>query len=459
MTKARDIADFKFENIVDTGTEGTKVATGTTAQRGSTTGQWRYNSTTGFFEGRNANGEFSTLEPTPTVSSVDVSEVDSQAGGNQTFVITGNNFTSGGTIKFIGNAGTDITANTTTHNSGTQQTAVAPKASFLNAQEPYKIRYTSSSGLQGTSATGLINVDTTPTWSTASGQVGGDVFENLAMTNTTLTATDADNDTIAYSIQSGALPTGISLNSSTGVLSGTPTTAISSDTTYSFTARATANSKTADRAFNIIVKNANLGHHAGVQQGSMSGGTAWFDSGNSYHGIEVGSSHTFAAGDLITQFQTRKSGTGTQDFWTCVYEGTSTTNGYVIIAAWKFSYTNSEGNVMTHLCSNATQTVTHNGISLASGNKFVIPSSSTTTNGTGTYYLGWIAKDGSGSGSLYVDTSGLGNSGNINYIDTSTLASNLSLSDAKPDDLSSGTVVVFSNIGEATGLHINASGS
>ena len=36
MTKARDIADFKFENITDTGTEGTKVASGTTAQRGST---------------------------------------------------------------------------------------------------------------------------------------------------------------------------------------------------------------------------------------------------------------------------------------------------------------------------------------------------------------------------------------------------------------------------------------
>ena len=28
MTKARDIADFKFEDIVDTGTEGTKVASG-----------------------------------------------------------------------------------------------------------------------------------------------------------------------------------------------------------------------------------------------------------------------------------------------------------------------------------------------------------------------------------------------------------------------------------------------
>ena len=54
--------DVSFENMSDTGTEGTKVASGTTAQRGSTTGQWRYNSTTGFFEGRGAS-EFSTLEP------------------------------------------------------------------------------------------------------------------------------------------------------------------------------------------------------------------------------------------------------------------------------------------------------------------------------------------------------------------------------------------------------------
>ena len=43
--------DVSFENITDTGTEGTKVASGTTAQRGSTTGQFRFNSTTGKFEG------------------------------------------------------------------------------------------------------------------------------------------------------------------------------------------------------------------------------------------------------------------------------------------------------------------------------------------------------------------------------------------------------------------------
>ena len=67
MTKARTIADLGtgFVNISDTGTEGTKVASGTTAQRGSTTGQWRFNSTTGFFEGYDGSN-FATLEPNPT---------------------------------------------------------------------------------------------------------------------------------------------------------------------------------------------------------------------------------------------------------------------------------------------------------------------------------------------------------------------------------------------------------
>jgi len=80
MTKARDLANFNPTNITDTGTEGTRVASGTTAQRGSTTGQWRFNTTTGFFEGRNATGVFQTLEPTPTITSVNDGEVDSASG-------------------------------------------------------------------------------------------------------------------------------------------------------------------------------------------------------------------------------------------------------------------------------------------------------------------------------------------------------------------------------------------
>jgi len=242
-----------FNNIVDQGTEGTKVAVGTTAQRGSTTGQWRFNSDTGFFEGRNATGSFSTLEPTPTITSVDVTEVDSQAGGNQTLVITGTNFSSGGTISFIGNAGTDFNATSTTYNSVTQVTAVAPKASFLNAQEPYKIKFTASSGVEGTSGSGLISVDTSPTWTTAAGNIGS-VLESSAA-NITVAATDPDSDTIAYTETGGTVlsTNNLSLNSSTGVITGTAP-AVSNDTTLTFDLRATANSKTVDRTFNIIIQ-------------------------------------------------------------------------------------------------------------------------------------------------------------------------------------------------------------
>jgi len=253
MTKARDIADFKFENIVDTGTEGTKVASGTTAQRGSTTGQWRFNSTIGFFEGRNADGTFTTLEPTPKITSVDVTEVDSTAGGNVTFVITGENLSTGGTIAFVGTSA-EFNADTSTFNSATQYTAVKTKSSFLNAQEPYKIKFTSATGNSGTSAVGLISVDSSPTWTTNAGNIAT-IFDAQTGNHVTVAATDAEGDTISYSEinatnLSGA---GLSLNSSTGVISGDPNN-VSGDTTVSFDLRATANNKNVDRTFNVIIK-------------------------------------------------------------------------------------------------------------------------------------------------------------------------------------------------------------
>ena len=244
--------DVSFENISDTGTEGTKVATGTTAQRGTTTGQWRYNTTTNFFEGRASNGSFIGLEPTPTVTSVDDGEIDSAGGGNQTLVISGTNFTTGGTISFIGNAGSDFNASTTTINSTLQCTAVAPKASFLNAQEPYRIKFSSPTGLAGTSSTGLISVDNVPTFGVASGTLGTLPNGNRASSGiTTVTATDAEGDSVTFSKISGTLPTGITFNSN-GTFSGTAN-AESSNTTYTFTIRATAGGKTTDRQYTITV--------------------------------------------------------------------------------------------------------------------------------------------------------------------------------------------------------------
>ena len=75
MTKARTIADLGtgFVNISDTGTEGTKVASGTTAQRGSTTGQIRFNTTTNLAEYYDGSA-FKSIDSPPTVTSIDDTE-------------------------------------------------------------------------------------------------------------------------------------------------------------------------------------------------------------------------------------------------------------------------------------------------------------------------------------------------------------------------------------------------
>jgi len=237
-------------NIVDTGTEGTRVATGTTAQRGSTAGQFRFNSTTGLAEYYTGT-VFKSIDAPPTVSSLDVTEVDSNAGGNQTIIITGSGFSSGATVTFVGASGTDFNASTVTVDSATQITAVAPKASFLNAQEPYGVKVTNVSGLSVT-LSGQINVDTSPSWSTASGSLGS-LYEGTSA-SFSVSATDPDGDTVAYSETGGTVlsTNGLSINSSTGAITGTAGT-VSGDTTINFDLRATANSKTADRAFSIII--------------------------------------------------------------------------------------------------------------------------------------------------------------------------------------------------------------
>tara|TARA_B100002019_G_scaffold239840_1_gene215338 strand:- start:955 stop:2349 length:1395 start_codon:yes stop_codon:yes gene_type:complete len=249
LTKARDIADFKFENIVDVGTEGTKLATGTTAQRGSTQGQLRFNSTTGKFEGRGLNS-FVTIEPSPVISSVDVTEVASAAGGDQTFVITGENFSAGDTASFVGSDGTEVFASSTTIDSATQITAVIAKSSFVDSKEPYDVKIAKSTGTQGSLAD-QINVDNDPNWTTAAGNIASIPFNNTG-THATVVATDPEGDTISYSVVSGSLPTGTSLDSANGQITGTITNP-GSPTTYTFTVRATANSKTSDRQFNIQI--------------------------------------------------------------------------------------------------------------------------------------------------------------------------------------------------------------
>ena len=236
------------------GTEAARMPIGTTAQRtGAKSGDIRFNSSIALMEYYDGTA-WKSIDSPPTVTSVDDTEVDSAAGGNQTIVITGSNFNSGATVTFLGSAGADFAASTVTVDNGNQITAVAPKSSFLNAQEPYSVKVENTSGLSATLAS-QINVDNAPNWQTASGSLGNVIEGGSA--NFTVSATDPDSDTVSYSETTSVLSgAGFSLNSSTGAITGTAN-AVSSDTTSTFTLRATAGSKTADRSFNIVTRNLN----------------------------------------------------------------------------------------------------------------------------------------------------------------------------------------------------------
>ena len=251
MTKARDIADFKFENIVDTGTEGTRVATGTNAQRGSTAGQLRFNSETGLAEYYTGTA-FKAIDAPPTVSSVsstNITETDISSG-TYDLTISGTNFNTGATVKFIGNNAIEYNSPSVTVNSDTSITARVP-TSVTNANEPFDVKVTNISSLANT-LEDAFNVDASPVWTTASGSLGEVASNENA--NFTLVATDPEGNTVTYSETGGTVLTtnGLSLNSSTGVISGDPND-VASNTTISFTVRATSGTNTTDRNFSIII--------------------------------------------------------------------------------------------------------------------------------------------------------------------------------------------------------------
>ena len=235
------------------GDGGVGFSTATTTTRnalsGVRPGSIVFNHTTGLPEYYNGT-DWIPIDSPPSISSVSPTSVESAAGGNVTFTINGERFGIGVVVKLISNTGVELTPSPVTRVSATQITAVIAKNSFVNAQEPYDVKVINTSGLSSVLAD-QINVDNAPTWNTSAGNVAT-ISDQVGGNHVTLSASDAEGDTITYSENGSNLSgAGLVLGSS-GVISGNPND-VSSSTTVSFTGRATANSKTADRNFNIIV--------------------------------------------------------------------------------------------------------------------------------------------------------------------------------------------------------------
>lgn len=255
MSNYKDLKLDKFKdttNIVDTGTEGTKVAVGTTAQRGSTQGQIRFNTTSGLAEYYDGNS-FRAIDSPPTISGVSPTNVgESTISSNPSVVVTGSNFSSTVTVKIIGDDGTEITPNSTTRNSDTQITITLPSSGITNANEAYDVKVINASGLEFILANAFL-VNATPVFTVASGSLGTLADSDRAASNlTAVTATDSEGSTITFSITTGSAPAGLTFNSN-GTWSGTAD-AVNATATSNFTVTATDGAENATRDYSITVQ-------------------------------------------------------------------------------------------------------------------------------------------------------------------------------------------------------------
>ena len=250
------MATLKNTIINDTGY--LQVPSGTDNQRPgavsgtAVVGMLRYNSQRGNLETYTANNNWGGLEPPPIITGIS-GVINQDINGN--VQITGNNFVSGAVITISGAGVSNITRTvTTTFNSSTQLTFATAAASVnYVGGAAFNLTVTNPSGNYYTYSN-LGYIDREPLWSTSAGNLGTIYNNSLSGRTFTVVATDPDGNTISYAVTSGVLPPNMTLNSSTGVISGTPN-AVGSDTTYTFGITPTAAGySAAERSFNIIVK-------------------------------------------------------------------------------------------------------------------------------------------------------------------------------------------------------------
>jgi|688.fasta_scaffold01402_36 hypothetical protein len=214
---------------------------------------------------------------------------------NDTMTITGGNFATNVQVILIGTNNVEYAPKTTVRSSSTQIVVTRPDG-LLVSNGPYDVKVINPgitpAAQKPNQLTNTMFVGSGLTWTTAATLPP---FTPGTAYTTTVVASDPDASAITYSITAGSLPTGLSLNSSTGVISGT-----SNDTTTSTpTIRATdAGGNTADRQFSIS------------PTVSASGGTTVTSGGYRYHTFTSSGTFTVSRGGAVEIVTVAGGGSG-----------------------------------------------------------------------------------------------------------------------------------------------------
>jgi len=332
MSRIRDIANIlTAANVLSTDTEvSSAVSThatasnghygrGTTANRPASPsiGDLYFDTTlTSLIAYESTGWEKVSQDPAPQIASI--SPTTAVTTGT-TITVTGSNFKTGVVVQFIGSDTTVYSSPVATFVGDTTVTATTPTLSVAN--EPYDVKVINNDN-QFAILENALDAGGSPTWNTASGTVAT-INEQTAL-SVSVSATDPDGTSIVYS--SSNLPAWISLNSSTGALTGTSPD-ISSDTTYSFNITASDGLNTSSRSFNVISTLPPLLTEYLVVGGGGAGGAGSGSGGGGAGGYRTGSLTLTAATNYSVSVGTAglpitnsaRGGSGTQSQFSSIY--------------------------------------------------------------------------------------------------------------------------------------------
>ena len=261
-----DLRDFTGKNRKFTGDIGERISLGTTGQRVNTLGTLRFNTSTNLMEYYSGT-DWKSIDAPPVITSFSVDSpaqtnvtsgrVGSTGGGTVEIQVNGSLFdTTGANVTLVGSGETLSTASIT-RNSANLLTCNFTKADFDTTNDPYTIKVTNGSGLSAELVDAIVT-DTATVFTNAADTTYS-IFDSERSSGTIAAAdlagaTDADGDTITYSVSAGALPTGFTLNTSTGAITWSSVSAVGTDTTTTFSITATTSFGAVTRQFKITVK-------------------------------------------------------------------------------------------------------------------------------------------------------------------------------------------------------------
>ena len=172
-----------------------------------------------------------------------------------TTTVVGGNFASNVAVYFVGSDNIEIPAKSIVRTSSSELIIARPDV-FATNLGTYKV-VVENPGITRPTGSSLhilnnaISAGTTPNWTTPT--TLPEIAKNIPYT-TTLVATDSEGTDIDYSIVSGTLPAGITLNNETGVISGTYTGA-DFNTTNLLVRAVDTGGNTVDRTFRLFSLN------------------------------------------------------------------------------------------------------------------------------------------------------------------------------------------------------------